>query len=95
MTNILKLGHPERHFWLTRSVARVMGLNLSECIHSGHLSAQDYSAMVTHCRTCAHADACERWLARQFNESETGPKDCVNADILCQLRQKTSRRRPS
>ena len=94
MNNILKLGHPERHFWLTRSVARVMGVNLSECIHSGHLSAQDYSAMVTQCRTCAHADTCELWLARQFEVADTGPEGCVNAPVLRHLRQKTARRKP-
>ncbi len=37
------LGDPARHFWLTRSVARTMGISLSEAMAVGHLSAPDYA----------------------------------------------------
>ncbi len=46
------LGDPAKHFWLTRSVARAMGLSLSEAMAEDRLSALDYADLVTRCRTC-------------------------------------------
>ncbi len=79
------LGDPELHFWLTRSVARVMGVNLSEAMASGHLSAQEYSALVTSCRGCAFVEACTCWLAEQATITPTAPPGCANAKVLERL----------
>ncbi len=83
MTAILaRLGDPNRAFWLTRSVARAIGVNLSDAMQLGELSAADYSAMVTRCRMCAHADTCEAWLAANGAGAERAPGHCANADLL-------------
>jgi len=79
---LARLGDPNRAFWLTRSVARAIGVNLSDAMQQGDLSAADYSAMVTRCRMCPHADSCEVWLAVNGAGAEHAPEHCANADLL-------------
>lgn len=80
------LGDMERHFWLTRSVARVMGLNLSECMASGWLSEQGYAELITRCRAGGCAVMCEAWLATQTTRPARAPSHCANAECLDRLR---------
>ncbi|WP_136439938.1 DUF6455 family protein [Pacificoceanicola onchidii] len=82
-----KLGDPSVHFFMTRSVARVMGFNLYEEVQSGALSAADYSEMVTRCRGCALVEACQEWLSTQTNLSTNPPPGCCNGEQLCALRK--------
>ncbi|MCZ7676820.1 MAG: DUF6455 family protein [Roseovarius sp.] len=83
MTAILaRLGDPNRAFWLTRSVARAIGVNLTDAMQQGEISAADYTAMVTRCRKCLHAEACEAWLAVNGAGAERAPAHCANADLL-------------
>ncbi|UYV38213.1 DUF6455 family protein [Rhodobacteraceae bacterium D3-12] len=63
--NVLPLGDPVTHFWLTRSVARAMGISLSEAMADGKLTTQAYSGMVTTCRQCPFVAACQQWLATE------------------------------
>lgn len=82
----IPLGDIERHFWLTRSVSRVIGVNLSEAMADKRLGPDDYSSMVTHCRAAGCQEACQRWLAAQTGASPTGPPEyCANAKIFTQL----------
>ncbi|MGP6089874.1 DUF6455 family protein [Antarctobacter jejuensis] len=83
----LSLGSPERHFFLTRSVARVMGVNLAEAIRDGRLAPETYAGMVTRCQGCALVTACEQWLASQFAESSAPPPGCWHSETLTQLRR--------
>ena len=56
---LFSLGDPARHFWLTRSVARIMGVNLSEAMSEGRLSAQGLRAHAVALRRreeCRHED---------------------------------------
>ncbi|MCZ0813118.1 MAG: DUF6455 family protein [Pseudomonadota bacterium] len=76
------LGDPTLHFWLTRSVARAMNLNLSEAMTQGHLTARDYAEMVTRCRKCPHVEICEAWLATPAETSGAAPDHCRNAQAL-------------
>lgn len=76
------LGDAELHFWLTRSVARVMGVNLSEALAHGRLDAHGYAALVTACRQCENVERCTAWLAMQRTCTRTAPPDCVNAPVL-------------
>ena len=76
------LGDTELHFWLTRSVARVMGVNLSEAMADNRLTAQDYSALVTACRGCALVENCTLWLAEHASTTRLAPPGCVNAGQL-------------
>lgn len=81
-----ELGELERHFWLTRSVARVMGVNLSRAISEGQLTAQSYGAMISRCRGAGCDRRCELWLARQARQAESAPEFCAISGPLDRLR---------
>lgn len=81
----LSLGSPERHSWLTRSMARRIGVNLSEAMALGRLSPPEYAALVTRCRGCHQVEACQGWLAQSQNKGEV-PEHCLNADCFNRLR---------
>lgn len=83
--NVLPLGEPEFHFWLTRSVARVMQVDLSAAMAEGLLSAQDYAGMVTRCRACPHVSHCAAWLGHGAMEHGKPLDVCANRDILERL----------
>jgi hypothetical protein len=78
-------GNPGLHFWLTRSVAKVMGISLTEAMAENRLSARDYATMVTACRQCALVENCQYWLSAQTALSASPPPGCVNAEILNSL----------
>lgn len=85
----LTLGDPARHFFMTRSVARVMGLNLNDAMNEGCLAPDTYAGMVTRCRGCALVSACEKWLASQATLTRTPPPGCCNSTILADLRRRS------
>lgn len=79
----------EQSFWLNRSVARAIGVNLSDALAKGHLSPDDYSVMVTRCHAQGCHAACQRWLAAQTGERPKQPPEyCANAEVLAWLRLK-------
>ncbi|MDX1780918.1 MAG: DUF6455 family protein [Thalassovita sp.] len=79
---VTPLGDPALHFWLTRSVARSIGLSLTDAMSRGQLSPQGYTEMVTRCRQCPLVTQCEQWLAQNGAGAETVPESCVNATRL-------------
>lgn len=79
---IRSLGDPDTHFWMTRSVARVMGVNLSRALDMGVLSAGDYAEMVRTCRTCPRVAQCQRWLGQPRHDSGESPRHCLNCRRL-------------
>lgn len=81
-----RLGDVSRHFWLTRSVARSMGISFSEAMADGRLSPEAYAALVTRCRAGGCQEACALWLAHQAGGAEAAPEHCVNAAVLNALR---------
>ncbi|MFU8883336.1 MAG: DUF6455 family protein [Rhodobacterales bacterium] len=86
---VLRLGDPDRHFWLVRSVARVMGLNLGAAVARGDLGRSDFRNMVNRCRTCPRVDRCESWLAASGGICATPPPGCAVAPDLTRLKQLT------
>ena len=80
--NELPLGDPATHFWLTRSVARAMGVNLSEAMAAGKLSPQRYSEMVTNCRGCHLVADCQSWLATEAVLRSSALDACLNRSSL-------------
>lgn len=86
MGRIIPLGDPALHFWLTRSVARSMGLNLSEAMAEGALHPQEYAEMVTKCRQCPFVLECQQWLAKHGSGAECAPETCLNAAQLNSLK---------
>ena len=80
------LGQIEKHFWLTRSVARSMGISFTEVIAEGRLSAEGYAALVTRCRAAGCSKQCAIWLAKNRDIATSAPEFCANADQLAALR---------
>lgn len=76
------LGDPQMHFWLTRSVARVMGVNLSEAMARDELTAQRYAQLVTDCRSCKLVQSCQHWLAARSDTTTSAPPGCANTKVL-------------
>lgn len=76
------VGDAELHFWLTRSVGKVMGISFSEAMAQGRLSAQDYVSLVTACRACALVESCQSWLGSQKSHAKLPPPGCANAKAL-------------
>lgn len=87
MGNRIPLGCPELHFWLNRSVARALGVNLSEAMAEGDLTAQSYAGLVTRCRQCQQVEACQHWLSQASEAGNlTPPAHCVNAQEIARLK---------
>ncbi len=85
MNTVVRLGDPARHFWITRGVARAMGLSLGDAMADGRLTSDEYARMVTRCRTCPHVADCENWLAHNPGPTGAAPKMCCNAETLERL----------
>lgn len=81
----VSLGEIEQHFWLTRSVARVVGVNLSKAMSDGQLTPLEYSEMVARCRNCGYQAACLNWLASQACCAPGVPDHCAHSDLLARL----------
>lgn len=84
----LQLDEIELHFWLTRSVARVMGVSLTQALANGSLSEEGYCEMVARCRLKGCWRSCENWLAAQTDVRAAPPPDCAHASILSELRRR-------
>lgn len=80
------LGDIEKHFWLTRSVARCMGVSLTEAMVEGRLSTSGYAEMVTRCRAAECSENCAIWLSIQQSHATAAPEFCANAETLNELR---------
>ncbi|MDQ2090132.1 DUF6455 family protein [Marimonas arenosa] len=83
--NDMPLGDPAVHFWLTRSVARAMGVNLSQAMATGRISAQDYEEMVTACCGCMHVAGCQAWLATEAVVRSAPFEACAHRTVLERL----------
>lgn len=83
-----QLGAAATHFWLTRSVARVVGLSLSEAMAEGRLTPENYAQMVTRCRGCREAAACQAWLGLQAADASEPPPFCLHRDMMQRLAQR-------
>lgn len=81
------LGDQARHFWMARSVARVMGLNLAEQIDTGRLRPEEYQVMVAACRGCALVEQCEKWLATHCDLAKMPPPGCRISAPLTRLKR--------
>ncbi|WP_171239622.1 DUF6455 family protein [Ruegeria sp. HKCCA5491] len=81
------LGDIEKHFWLTRSVARSLDVSLTEAIADKQISPTLYAEMVTRCRASPCTERCMAWLAERQTTAKSAPKFCANADILNSLKK--------
>ena len=73
-------GDLDLHFWLTRSVGRSIGLNFTEALEEGRLTAKGYADLVAVCRACPNSDRCKRWLG-----AAGGPGGRARAPEFCPI----------
>ena len=77
----------ETHFWLTRSVARMLGVSLSDAMARGELTPHGYAQMVARCCAAGCAGRCAEWLACRSIQADAPPSCCAHADQLKALRR--------
>ena len=79
-------GNIDLHFWITRGMARKLGVNLSEAMHDGFLTQADFAEMITRCRKCGRTEGCLAMLGQSAPALLSAPDHCPNAGILADLR---------
>ncbi|WP_082181956.1 DUF6455 family protein [Aestuariivita boseongensis] len=81
-------GDIEEHFWLTRSVARTVGINLGDAMAAGQITPDDYSHMVVRCFRAGCTARCAEWLGQQPGGCASEPPPfCVHTNQLRALRR--------
>ncbi len=73
------IGYAEapRAWGLTRGMARVAGVNLTDAVVDGWLTRTELAGMVDHCLRCGHVPACTDFLAHQV-QAVSLPAFCDN-----------------
>lgn len=74
---MISTTHDPRAWWLTRGMARIAGVNLSQAIVDGWISRDALAGLVTRCETCPHSARCSLWLAHSGRETSL-PDFCPN-----------------
>ena len=74
------------HFWITRGMARRMGVNLSKAVQEGRLTRADVATMITACRTCGRSEFCLALLSERGSAPDALPADCPNKPAFDSLR---------
>ncbi|WP_298852397.1 DUF6455 family protein [uncultured Ruegeria sp.] len=82
----IALGDIEKHFWLTRSISRCMGISMTEAMAEGRLSPDGYAELVTRCRAAGCDVQCEHWMSTQQGPVARAPEFCANAETLNRLK---------
>jgi len=76
----------DMHFWLTRGMARRMGVNLTEALQQGLITREDYADIIARCRACSDTEACLEFLAEHRESIQQPPEGCMDAQVLSELR---------
>jgi Family of unknown function (DUF6455) len=73
------LGYVEapRAWGLTRGMARVVGVNLTQAVVEGWLTRPELGAMVERCQACDTSSQCIDWLAHHAH-ADALPAFCPN-----------------
>lgn len=73
------IGFPDapKAWWLTRGMARVLGVNLPRAVVDGWLRRDELEDLVANCAACGRGAVCESWLVRSGAESAM-PDFCPN-----------------
>lgn len=66
---------------LTRGMARVLGVNLTDAVVEGWLTRGELAEMVDRCQSCDRSQDCTHWLARNVTAAEL-PAFCPNKGAL-------------
>ena len=76
----------DMHFWLTRGMARRLGVNLTEALQQGLITRDDYADILARCRACSDTQACLDFLAEHPDGATEPPDGCLDAEVLSELR---------
>ena len=79
------LSKAEFGFWLMRSAARKLGVDLHEAMNIGDFTAQKYAAMVVNCCKCSMVDECQAWLDQPQADTECALSGCANAIAFAEM----------
>ncbi|MDP3264329.1 MAG: DUF6455 family protein [Tabrizicola sp.] len=81
------IGYPEtpRAWWLTRGMARLSGVDLSQAVVEGWLRRSELARIIDRCAACTEGDACDRWLATSGRANQM-PEFCPNKPEIESLR---------
>ena len=79
-------GGLDLHFWITRGMARRMGVNLSAAMQEGRLSQAVLARMVERCRDCPGAQGCLDFLSERDGPTAAVPDWCCHTAVLSRLR---------
>ncbi|MEM9292594.1 MAG: DUF6455 family protein [Acidobacteriota bacterium] len=81
-------GGTDIAFWLTRSVGRTLGLSFTRAMEDGRLDPSEFADLITTCRNCPHAGACQQWLGQAGGPrgASRAPAFCPNGDALHALK---------
>lgn len=76
----------DRHYWLARSVARVIGADPTRALAQGRIDSDTYADMIVTCRNGNCSAICLRWLGDPSSDRSSAPRGCAIAEILERLR---------
>lgn len=79
-------GRLSRHFWLTRGMARTIGVNMSEALRDGKLSLAEYSHAIATCCACGQSARCIEWMSHQGAGAAALPEFCAVKPVIEALR---------
>ena len=81
-------GTLSRHFWLSRGMARAIGVDLTAARRDGRLDEDAQALLIARCSACGHGAECTHWLARHGAGAEAPPAFCaLRADLLKLVRR--------
>jgi len=76
----------QSRYWLTLGMAKAIGVNLTESLHSGQITRAQFTEIVSRCLQCETCDICTEWLAQQIAIAEKVPKTCANHAVFAALK---------
>jgi hypothetical protein len=79
-------------YWLTRGMARALGVNLSSALAAGALGRDGLEELVLRCAACGRQAECMPWLGQNAAHAETLPDYCALKAPLEALRRRTQGR---
>jgi hypothetical protein len=82
-----RMGDIHTHLQLVRRMGRATGVDLVAAEHDGEITQSDWAEIVTNCRGCACARACDRWLTQQALDGGIArpPEYCENSATFHRL----------
>ncbi len=82
------LDDDSQAFWMLRSAARKLDIDLSAALAEGRLSASGYARAVRTCRRCCCQAECQAWLGNGQADARDAPARCRALQTLHSVQMK-------